>query len=321
MEEYKIVLIPSDNEAQVETTCFDKMVGQAEARKKISFFVRSQSKDTPIPTMLFTGSQGLGKTYMAKMVAKSMGRDLIEVNCGTYTRAEQFIDDILIGQVAGKNPKTILMDEAHQLSSEITTLLLSLLNPTKGHINDISYKDWLIEYDMSKVNLIFATTDAYKLFKPLLNRCVEVYFNIYENDELFDILTAYLPKVTITEAKEEISYACRGRARDAFILSQHIERYCTMKNIHVFDHKAWMELKDIFEIHPLGLNAQEIKLMKAIKEYTTISCANLAIKMGVNVSNIESEIETWPRLLGLIESGVRGRNLTKKGHAYIEVIK
>lgn len=316
-ERYIIPLV-TKNTKIMGSKSFSNVIGQVEARKKLSFFVDSHSDATPFPTMLFTGSQGLGKSYMAQKIADSLSRELITVNCGTIETAQDFIEGVLIGRVAGENPKTILLDEAHKLSPEITTNLLTLLNPNQSNKTFLAYKNWLIEYDFTRINVILATTDAHRIFKPLLNRCEEVYFHTYSNKELFDILGMYLPDIRIACDKSDISYACRGRARDAFLLSQKIQRYCTMHGVNVFNNEDWKEIKDIFGIHPFGLKTEEVRLLKIISESQPISSNNLAVRMGVNVQNIESEIEVRPRELGFIENGTRGRALTEDGKKYLK---
>ena len=296
------------------------IIGQDDARKKLSFFVASHSPTTPIPTLLFTGSQGLGKSYMANKIAIATGREMVEVNCGTINTSKDFVEKIIFGKVLGNTPKTILLDEAHKLSPEVTTLLLTLLNPNERNVNLVSYSNLLIEYDFRKLNTILATTDAYKIFKPLLNRCVEVYFQLYSNDELYRILEHYLPDITISCDKEDLAYACRGRARDAFILSQNIKRYCLMEGIRTFDEAGWQNIKSIFNIHTYGLNTQEIKLMTEIQNGGPISSGNIAIKMGVSIQNVESELEIRARELGFIENTQRGRILTDKGLAYLSLV-
>jgi Holliday junction resolvasome RuvABC ATP-dependent DNA helicase subunit len=233
---------------------------------------------------------------------------------------QDLVEGVLIGKVAGDTPKTILMDEAQKLSTEVTTGLLTLLNPNATNKNVLAYKNWLVEYNFARINMIFATTDAYKIFRPLVNRCEEVYFHIYTNKELFDILSMYLPGIKIVCDKTDIAYACRGRARDAFLLAQKIQRYCNKEGIKVFAKDDWNEVKDIFGIHPLGLKTEEVTLLKIISESEQISSTNLAVRMGVNVQNIESEIEIRPRELGLIESGTRGRILTDKGVEYLKKV-
>jgi Holliday junction resolvasome RuvABC ATP-dependent DNA helicase subunit len=144
-----------------------------------------------------------------------------------------------------------------------------------------------------------------------------VYFDLYTNDELFDILQSYLPNIALICDKNDISYACRGRARDAFLLSQNILRYCNMTNKNEFDDNDWIALKDIFGVHNYGLNSKEVELMKMIQVNQPISCNNLAIRLGINVENVESEIEIRPKELGFITNTMRGRCLTEDGLKFI----
>lgn len=297
---------------------FKDIIGQEEAKKKLSFFANSHTELTPTPTFLFTGSQGLGKSYMANKMAKTLDRELVEVNCGSINTSKDFVEKILFGKVMGNTNKTLLLDEAHKLSPEITTILLSLLNPNEKNVNFVSYSNLMIEYDFTKINTILATTDAYKVFKPLLNRCVEIYFQLYTNSELIQILRHYLPGINLSCELEDLAYACRGRARDAFLLSQNIKRYCVMNKINSFDNNGWNDVKNIFSIQDYGLNSYEVRLMKAIRECGSISSNNLAVKLGVSVQNIESELEIRARELGFIDNTPRGRVLTNKGTEYLK---
>lgn len=314
-----IGMVKCDDHVEVNPAIFNGIFGQNEACRKLSFFTDSHSAETPFPTLLFTGSQGLGKSYMASKVATALGRDLVEVNCANIITAKDFVETILFEKIMGNKCKTLLLDEAHQLSDDVTTLLLSFLNPSKEHKNRIAYKNLTLEYDFSKVNVIFATTDAHKMFKPLKNRCVEIYFHLYSNDELFSILQSYSGIGFLCD-KQDISYACRGRARDAFILSQHIQRYCKMNKINTLTNEGWKELKDIFNIYLCGLNSQEIELMKVLNEGIPVSCHNIAVRLGVNESNVEEELEVRPKELGFVSSNSRGRILTESGIQYLKSI-
>jgi Holliday junction DNA helicase RuvB len=315
-----ISLVTGDINYKVDLNVLNAIIGQEEAKGKIKFFVKSNSPELGFPTMLFTGSAGLGKTYMSKKVAEALGRDLIEINCKTIQSDKDFIEGILVAKVCGNTPKTILLDEAHVLSPAITTILLTLLNPNKDNKNCIEYGNWALEYDMSRVNLIFATTDAHKMSTALINRCTEIYFSLYTHDELINILKYYIGDINLKCDNEDLAYACRGRARDTYFLSQNILRYCKMNNLISFNDKDWKELKGIFGINKNGLSTQEIKLMKIVASHGPISVNNIAIMMGVNANNIESEIEVRPRELGFIESGARGRILTETGKEYLRKI-
>jgi Holliday junction resolvasome RuvABC ATP-dependent DNA helicase subunit len=316
---YTLPLIKNDSEI-VGSAPLANIIGQTEVVKKLTFFVDSHSATTCFPTMIFSGSQGLGKTYMAQRVAEALGRELITINCGTIKTAEQFIEGVLIGRVAGSNPKTLLLDEAHELTDDVTTILLTLLNPNLDNKNILTYKNWNLEYDLSKINVILCTTDAHKIFAPLLDRCEEIYFRPYNNKELYAILTHYLPNVKLDCAKDDIAYAARGRARDAFTLAMKVNRYCIMRDRRIFDNEDWKNLKSIFGICHLGLRREEVTLLEVVEKCGPVSAANIAAKMGLNVKNIEEEIELRPRELGLVINGTRGRSLTEEGKEYLKKV-
>lgn len=319
-DKFILPLVSKDSKLVKNTEVFEKIIGQVEVLKKLSFFVNNYSDQVCFPNLLFTGSQGLGKSFMARKVAQALGRELVEINCSTIKTAEDFVEGVLINRVLGDSSKVVFLDEAHALSQEITDILLTLLEPidNKSHLN---YKNLVIECDFNKINFIFATTDAHCIFKPLLGRCrEEIYFCLYTNDELYKILCSYLPNITITCNQDELSYAARGRAREVVSLSQNIAMYCASQKITTFDDNGWEYIKDTFGIHAYGLRTKEIELMKILSETFPLSASNLAIRMGVNVFNIEDEIETRPRELGFIDSGTRGRILTEKGIGYLKTL-
>jgi Holliday junction DNA helicase RuvB len=177
-----------------------------------------------------------------------------------------------------------------------------------------------MNWDLKKINVIFATTDSFKIFKPLKNRCHEVYFNQYSNEELFEIVKNYLPSVEITCDKEKLAQVCRGRARDAYVLSLNIKRYLIHKS-KVFDDDGLDKIMNIFGIKDLGLKKNEYELLKIVFEQGPISASNMAIQMMVQEENIEDEIEIRLKELGLICNTNRGRLVTEKGKEYLARVK
>ena len=317
----QIQLVTGDVHTQNHNSFFKDVIGQEDALRKLSFFIDTDDKDMLFPTMLFTGSHGLGKTYVARKVAEGMGRRFVEANCGMISKDEDLIEDILLGRVVGDTPVTLFFDEAHRLTTEVTTILLTLLNPTKQMSNLIHYKGWEILFDMTKIHTILATTDAHRMASPLLDRCESIYFESYSKDELIAMLSLYCPGVTLSCDLDDLSYACRGRGRDTFRLAQKIKRALKIDGKSELDDKVWKYLKDVFGIFPMGLNRQEVDLLRIVNDKEPISCANLALTMMLNTDNIESEIEVRPRELGLIDSTTRGRVLSQKGKDYMRQIR
>lgn len=318
----QLKLIYGETKPSNIVTRFDDVIGQERALLKLKFFMETHSDETPLPTLLFTGSHGLGKTYVAKRLAKNMGRRFVEVNCGVLDKADELFEEVLYKQVHGNAPVTLFFDESHRLSSEITTALLSMLNPSDSMKNVVQFKGLSILFDMSKINVIFATTDAHKMFGPLVNRCQKIYFDSYEKDELIAMLKMYCPEIEEFKCDHsDLSHACRGRGRDTFVIAQNINRYMHQKRGNdVFTKSDWSKFKNIFEIYHMGLNRQELEMLKIVKKAGSISSGNIALAMMINTDNVESELETRPRELGLIKSTSRGRTLTAEGEKYMEKI-
>jgi Holliday junction resolvasome RuvABC ATP-dependent DNA helicase subunit len=94
-----------------------------------------------------------------------------------------------------------------------------------------------------------------------------------------------------------------------------------MKGTNILDDESWDAIKDLMGIWPKGLWNKEVDFMKILLACAPISSRNLAIKMGLNINNIEDELEIRPRELGMIESTSKGRQLTEFGKAYLNTVK
>lgn len=302
---------------------FPEVVGQKKAKEKIAFFLASWQADSDMafPTLLLTGSHGLGKTYVAKKIAQKMSRRFCEVNGSMIDNEKDFFESFIFEQVHGRSPVTVFIDECHKIPKSVMTALLTVLNPTRNNKVVIAYNGVDIVFDMTKINFVFATTDAYQLLPPLKNRCEEVVFRPYSGDELIDMIRFYLGEnIDIDCDTSDLVQACRGRGRDTFVLTQNIKRFWAAYSIdeEKLSSDMWEKLKSILGIGKQGLYEREIELVNLIAKHGPISANNLATMMMVNEDNVRQELEVRPRELGLIESTSRGRSVTEQGQRYID---
>lgn len=300
---------------------FDDIIGQEQACKLLAFNVASHCRSTPFPTMLFTGSHGLGKTYMANRVAYALDRTLVEFDSGSIKTEKDLVENCFFGGIMQTDPTkgvTILFDEAHLLGGEITGKLLTLLSNNDEHENNMRYQDKLLKYNMKQINVIFATTDAHKIFNPLRNRCTEVYFFPYSNEELIDIVKLYVGDIRLSCNKKQLAYCCRRRARDAFKLAENILRQCKMTGKKTLTQACFKELCEKLGYYPMGLKGQEIRLLEKVGESGPIAARAVADQLGVTQVNVEEELECYPKELGLLMSTSRGRVLTPEGKKYLK---
>jgi ATP-dependent Clp protease ATP-binding subunit ClpC len=165
----KLSLDESKNLLDLETNLTKKVIGQSEAVTKISKAIRRnrlgiKDPNRPIGSFIFLGSTGVGKTELAKQLAKEIfGSDenLIRVDMSEYQ--EKHSVSRLIGsppgyvgyeeggqlteQVKNKPYSVILFDEIEKANKDIFSSLLQVLDD--GHMTDglgrkINFKNCLI---------------------------------------------------------------------------------------------------------------------------------------------------------------------------------
>ncbi|MCJ0973301.1 DNA polymerase III subunit gamma/tau [Pseudomonas sp. PS1] len=158
---------------------FREMVGQTHVLKALINALDSQRLHH---AYLFTGTRGVGKTTIARIIAKCLncetgvsstpcgqcsvcreideGRfvDLIEVDAASRTKVEdtrELLDNVQYSPTRGRF-KVYLIDEVHMLSSHSFNALLKTLEEPPPH-----------------VKFLLATTDPQKLPVTILSRCLQ----------------------------------------------------------------------------------------------------------------------------------------------------
>ena len=161
---------------------FKEMVGQEHVLKAL---IHSLDQQRLHHAYLFTGTRGVGKTTIGRILAKCLnceskitsvpcgqcdtcreiteGRfvDLIEIDAASRTKVEdmrELLDNVQYAPTRGRF-KVYLIDEVHMLSSSSFNALLKTLEEPPEH-----------------VKFLFATTDPQKLPVTILSRCLQ--FNL-----------------------------------------------------------------------------------------------------------------------------------------------
>ncbi|MBD1161770.1 DNA polymerase III subunit gamma/tau [Pelagibacterales bacterium SAG-MED15] len=216
-------------------TIFDDLIGQDVVKETITNAI----KDNKIPNAyLFTGIRGVGKTTIARIIAKSLncknGIDNIGnqnscENCHCESIANSNHIDVLEMDAASKTGvddvrdliefsrygpsiakyKIFIIDEVHMLSKQAFNALLKTLEEPPEYKNGGSLK------------FIFATTEIKKIPVTVVSRCQRFDLSRVKSQELFNYVKKIKDKENgkITdEALKLIVKISEGSVRDALSL-------------------------------------------------------------------------------------------------------
>ncbi|HEB94255.1 MAG TPA: DNA polymerase III subunit gamma/tau [Gammaproteobacteria bacterium] len=206
---------------------FAELVGQAHVRQALT---NALDNDRLHHAFLFTGTRGVGKTTIARILAKSLnceqgisstpcgqcgtcmeineGRyvDLIEVDAASRTKVDEtreLLENVQYAPTRGRY-KVYLIDEVHMFSNSSFNALLKTLEEPPPH-----------------VKFLLATTDPQKLPVTILSRCLQFNLKHLSPEQIRNHLGMVLEKEGIvfdTPALGLIARVADGSMRDALSL-------------------------------------------------------------------------------------------------------
>ncbi len=209
---------------------FSDLVGQEPIVKALA---NSLDNNRIHHSYLLTGTRGVGKTTLARILAKcfncetngvssapcgdciscqsiDLGQfvDLYEIDAASRTKVEdtrELLENVQYMPTQGRF-KIYLIDEVHMLSTHSFNALLKTLEEPPSH-----------------VKFILATTDYQKIPTTILSRCLHFGLNRITTNTIGEQLTKILLDENVTfekEAIENISRLADGSMRDALSLTE-----------------------------------------------------------------------------------------------------
>lgn len=261
---------------------FSQVAGQAHVLKSL---INALDNERLHHAYLFTGTRGVGKTTLARILAKclnceagvssqpcetcdscieiSEGRfiDLIEVDAASRTKVEdtrELLENVQYTPARGLY-KVYLIDEVHMLSNHSFNALLKTLEEPPPH-----------------VKFLFATTDPQKLPITILSRCLQFNLKNLSPKMIADYLIHVLKEEAIDydqDAVWQIAGAAGGSMRDALTLVDQAIAFCegALTSTGVQEMLGVPQQRQVFELlgrMAAGDVASVLELVSQIAEQT-----------------------------------------------------
>ncbi len=265
---------------------FETLVGQQHVMQAL---VNSLDSGRLHHAYLFTGTRGVGKTTIARLIAKALnceqgvsskpcgvcsscvdiaaGRfvDLMEVDAASRTKVEDtrdLLENVQYAPTRGRF-KVYLIDEVHMLSGHSFNALLKTLEEPPAH-----------------VKFLLATTDPQKLPVTVLSRCLQLHLKNLTVPQIAEHLEALLVKENLSfelPALTLLATHANGSMRDGLsLLDQAIAVGNGAVNLSTVEFMLGVTSEHVVQDLLVAFIAQELPALLQVSEQLQALGANYA---------------------------------------------
>jgi Holliday junction DNA helicase RuvB len=290
----------------------DECVGQEVVREQLRIALDAAiARREPLDHVLLDGPPGLGKTTLAHVVAREMGRTIRVTSGPAITRQ----GDLMMMLTQLDTGDVLFIDEIHRLANVVEEFLYPALEDFRvDYTTESGIGGRTVNFALRPFTLVGATTRAGLLSAPLRDRFGLIFhLQYYTVDELVRIVARNAERLKIPAdrpALERLAARSRGTPRIVNRLLRRVRDYAEVRGDGTLTPPVVDAALDILQIDSLGLdNLDRGYLMALIRHYDggPAGIEAIAASMGHERDTLEDVVEPYLLQIGFVIRTPRGR--------------
>jgi Holliday junction DNA helicase RuvB len=318
--------LPEDRslDDRLRPSTLGEMIGQTRLRENLAVFIdAARRRAEPLDHLLFYGPPGLGKTSLARIVAREMNASFRATSGPVLERASD-LAALLSNLEAGD---VLFIDEIHRLPAVVEEILYPAMEDFQLDLlvgQGPSARS--VRLDLPRFTLVGATTRAGLLTSPLRDRFGwSARLDYYPAADLEAVLvrSARLLEVQLfPEAGAEIARRARGTPRIANRLLRRVRDFSAVRDSSTVDAELARFALERLDVDEAGFDKLDrVLLLTLIEKFDggPTGLDTLAAALGEDRGTLEDLIEPFLIQGGYLERTPRGRMATRRAYEHLGV--
>ncbi len=314
--------ISEDKDPALRPLSLDEFIGQSDARANLSVFIEAaRRREGSMDHVLFYGPPGLGKTTLAKILARELGVNF-RLTSGPVLAKAGDLAAILTNM---EKRDVLFIDEIHRLNPAVEEILYPAM---EDYALDLVIGEGpvarSVRIELQPFTLVGATTRLGLLTTPLRDRFgIPTRLEFYSTEDLIKIVIRGA-KLLGVEADllgaTEIAKRARGTPRIAGRLLRRVIDFAIVDGEGKITKKLADNALNRLGVDKLGLDSADRRYLQLLAEGFgggPVGIETIAAALSESRDAIEEVVEPFLLQAALIQRSPRGRLLGPKAWSHL----